>query len=175
MNDTSSNTNPLYPGVNVPDKIIVHHTAYASDVPQYPLVNEWHRLRGFPLSTLGSYVGYHYLIEKDGSFTQCRSLTEGGAHTLGQNFTSVGICMAGNFDTQGPTSAQKSTLLALIKSVMIQYPTITGSDIYPHRHFNKTSCYGSGLPDDFVQLEVKAFNDSISMNPYLCTEGMIGK
>lgn len=152
----------MYPGTNVPDKIIVHHTAYAPNVYQYPLVNEWHKGRDFPLSTLGSYVGYHYLIEKDGSYTQARAETEGGAHTKGQNFTSIGICLAGDFNNQLPTVNQTITLSRLIHAIRERIPSIPITSIYPHRKFNQTECYGTNLDDNWVvSIAQRTYNDQI--------------
>ena len=37
-----------------------------------PGVNEYHRGRDFPQSSLGYFVGYHYLIERDGRVSMPR-------------------------------------------------------------------------------------------------------
>lgn len=163
-----------YPGVNVPDKIIVHHTAYAPDVFQYPLVEQWHKDRGFPLSKDSSHVGYQYLIEKDGSMTQCRSEYEGGAHTIGQNFTSIGVCLAGNFDTQEPTVAQNMTLVRLCYGIMQRHPAITPDKIYPHNHYSETHCYGTNLPADYVQKQLLALIPAFTEEVGMCNAEAIG-
>ena len=158
--------NPLYPGVNVPNKIIVHHTAYAPRVPQYALVNQWHKDRDFPLSELGSYVGYQYLIEFDGSVTQCRKETEGGAHTIGENWQSVGICLAGDFSQEQPTEQQAQALTKLMEGV-IERNNIAPDQVFPHRHFNDTTCYGTLLSDEWAKEQlgnlIPALNQELEM------------
>ena len=173
MPEKSQSSDNPYPGVNVPDKIIVHHTAYDAATFQYPLVNEWHKQRGFPLSTMGSYVGYHYLIEQDGSMTQCRSESEGGAHARGQNFGSIGICLAGNFVGKAPTSAQVISLTRLMYTIMQRIPTITADCIFPHRHFNNTECYGSTLSDSWAADLVRQI-DPTDMQALTIESGELG-
>lgn len=136
-----------YPGNNVPDKAIVHHSAYESAGPQVGLIDQWHEARQFPKSLLGYYVGYHYVIERDGTLTQCRKLTEGGAHAKGANFSSIGICLAGDFDNYDPTHQQMTTLGALLRQLQQTYPAITPESVFPHRHINQTTCYGTRLTD----------------------------
>lgn len=147
----TSKDNSAYPGTNVPDKIIVHHSAYGGNAFQYPLINEWHKQRGFPLSKLGSYVGYHYVIEKDGSYTQCRDEGEGGAHTVGENFSSIGVCLAGNYNVEDPTPAQEKTLAKILYMMQERHAAILATNIFPHRHFNQTDCYGTRLTDTYAQ------------------------
>jgi len=140
-----------YPGVNKPNKIIVHHSAEAGASAQFADVNLWHKDRDFPLSTLGFYVGYQYFIEKDGSVHQARLETEGGSHTVGENFTSIGICLAGNFDFETPTLSQKLALASLIEGIIARWQIVPGS-IYPHRAFKATSCYGLSLEQNWAEI-----------------------
>ncbi|MBZ4369940.1 N-acetylmuramoyl-L-alanine amidase, partial [Mycobacterium tuberculosis] len=73
-------------------------------------IDLWHKERGFPVSSLGFYVGYHYVIEKSGNLLTARRESEIGAHTIGQNESSIGICLVGNFDVETPTQQQIATL-----------------------------------------------------------------
>ena len=140
----------MYPGENKPDCIIVHHSAYAPQIPQAKLINEWHKARGFPLSRLGQYVGYHYIIEPNGLIVQTRDESEGGAHTIGKNWSSIGICMAGDFSTEAPTSAQIYSLTSLMLSILERWPDIKRDQIFPHRRFSQTECYGAHLSDEWA-------------------------
>lgn len=134
---------------NVPRQIIVHHTAAVAPVPQFDAINEWHKAREFPLSSLGYYVGYHYVIEKDGTTRQARKDDEGGAHAIGANFNSIGICLVGDFDIELPTEAQIIALGALIESKQHEH-SLPVDAVYPHRHVSNTGCFGSRLPDDWA-------------------------
>lgn len=150
--------------INTPDKLIVHHTGGTDANPladtshhTFEIVDAYHKgLWGFR-STLGHYIGYHYFIEKDGKVTQGRADNEEGAHTLGQNTKSIGICLAGNFDATLPTEAQIKALTKLLKELSVKY-NIPASNIFPHRKFANKTCYGSKLANDWAANLVKTDN-----------------
>lgn len=101
---------------NFPTHVIVHHTAVSSTSPQFDAVDNYHKSLDFPKSSLGYYMGYQYFIERTGEVKIARKDSDEGAHTLnGWNRKSIGICLAGNFDTETPTDAQIVALRALIK------------------------------------------------------------
>lgn len=134
--------------------ICVHHTAslHRQGGKQLQGVNNYHREQKFPYSARGYWVGYHYFIEEDGTVIQTRNPQEMGAHCYQQsmNSKSFGICLAGNFDVQMPTEAQKISLLALIKELQQKY-SIKKENIKPHRHYaSYKSCWGNNLPDDII-------------------------
>lgn len=136
--------------INRPNKLIVHHDGVDRDGPSFDIINEYHRQREFPISSLGFYVGYHFLIETDGSLRVARLLTDEGAHTIGENTSSIGICLAGNFDVSMPTPPQRRQLAQLISSLLLAYP-IADTDIYPHRKYATKSCYGNNLHDNWAR------------------------
>ena len=133
--------------MNRPNKLIVHHTGGTNNNPladtsdqTFEIVDAYHRSLGW------GKIGYHYFIEKDGKITQGRLDTEVGAHTIGQNDSSLGICLAGNFDLTIPTIAQTSALKQLLIQKMDAF-NIPSSKIFPHRVFAKKTCYGHRLGD----------------------------
>lgn len=132
----------------VPDKIIVHHTASPMATTSLLDIDRWHRERDFPKSALGYFVGYHYVIFPDGKIFQTRKEDEEGAHCIGQNFTSVGICLVGNFDLEIPTTAQEVSLGSLLRDIRTRY-NISITRIYPHRAFSQTNCPGLRLDNSF--------------------------
>ena len=136
---------------NKVEYIIIHHEAapFVNDQPRVHIVNDYHRLRGFPKSSLGWFVGYHIFIERDGDYVTCRTDTDEGAHTKGMNFSSLGICMAGNTDLTPPTQAQVATLRKLINEKAQRYG-IPKERVVPHRRFTQTTCYGRTLADNWA-------------------------
>ena len=138
--------------INKPTKIIVHHEAPAvlSNFLRFALVNEYHKERFNAKSSLGFYCGYQYFIEKSGYVIQARLDTDEGAHTIGHNLSSIGICLAGNFDLEMPTEAQKTALRTLLRDLTLKY-YILPSEIVPHRKFAPKSCYGSKLSDTWAR------------------------
>lgn len=143
--------------MNDPKWIIVHHSGGTNENPlqdssNYTVqqCNYDHKIRFNFISTLGYYVGYQYFIDKHGIITQCRSDKEEGAHTIGKNRESLGICLAGNFDVTKPTEAQIETLKKIIEKKMKEY-LIPIENVVPHRIFAVKTCYGKLLGDKWCQ------------------------
>lgn len=144
------------PQNNFPNKIIVHHTGGSDSKPladtshhTAQMVEAYHESLGW------DGIGYHYFIEKNGDVYFGRPEYRNGAHTLGQNTQSIGVCLAGNFDATLPTEAQINSLKALLKKIC-EKNNIPKSEIYPHRAFDKTkTCYGTKLGDDWARSLLK--------------------
>jgi len=109
--------------------LILHHTAGIARNPNYDSYNStfeqvdaYHKSLWNFKSELGHFIGYQFFIEWSGKITQGRSETETGAHTIGQNNNSIGICLAGNFSRIGehnlPSREQQESLRNLLISLM---------------------------------------------------------
>jgi hypothetical protein len=133
-----------------PKEIVVHHDGVSRKGASFEIVDAYHKTQHFPLSSLGFYVGYHFWIERDGTVRQARKEDEIGAHTLGQNYTALGIGLAGNFDKEMPTDEQVAALAALLSRLCFAH-SIAYDHIFPHRHFNPKTCYGMLLSDTWAQ------------------------
>lgn len=100
-------------------------------------IDRWHKQKGW------QGIGYHYVIELDGSVHKGRNEEVIGAHCLGHNVYSIGVCYIGGLDkwTKAPkdtrTDAQKQALIDLLKSLKEKYPNAI---IYGHRDFSKKNC-----------------------------------
>ena len=100
-------------------------------------IDRWHKQKGW------QGIGYHYVIELDGSVHKGRNEEVIGAHCLGHNAYSIGICYIGGLDkwAKAPkdtrTDAQKQALIDLLKSLKEKYPNAI---IYGHRDFSKKDC-----------------------------------
>lgn len=118
--------------------IIVH----CSDVRPYQTssaedIDNWHKRR----VTHGIHwrgIGYHYVVRRDGSIETGRPLQEPGAHCVGHNKYSIGICYEGGRNAEGVatdtrTPAQKTTLRTLIEQLHAQFPKAL---IVGHRDLN---------------------------------------
>ncbi|MET4695021.1 N-acetylmuramoyl-L-alanine amidase [Endozoicomonas lisbonensis] len=116
--------------------IIIHCSATrpSQDV-DFEDIKRWHMLeRAF------FDIGYHWVIERDGSLKQGRPIGDWGAHAKGHNHESVGICLVGGLgDSSQPednfTAAQKQILKLLVAGHQAVYPTAI---VKGHNHFNKT-------------------------------------
>ena len=88
-----------------------------------------HRHRGF------NWAGYHFYIRKNGDIKNTRPLEKPGAHALGYNARSIGICYEGGLDVRyrpadTRTEWQKHSLRVLIRTLLMDYP---GCRVCGHR------------------------------------------
>lgn len=81
-------------------------------------------------------IGYHYVIERDGTLHTGREEWRCGAHALGINNCSVGICCIGHGDRADFSEAQQHTLYALLITLMERYK-LSPMAIIGHREVNK--------------------------------------
>ena len=146
---------------NTPKYLIVHHTGgnkedALSDSSSLTFEDIDIDHRNNPNVWLGEYsslgyaIGYHFYIDKTGKLTQGRADTDEGAHTIGYNTDSIGICLAGNFDLTIPTTPQIVTLKQLLLKKMWDF-NIGPEKIIPHRTFALKTCYGRHLADDWAR------------------------
>ncbi len=100
-------------------------------------IDRWHKERGF------KKIGYHYVIYLDGSIHEGRKEEEIGAHTVGHNTNSIGICYVGGCAKDGRTpkdtrtDAQKNALCGLLSELVKKYPN---ASIHGHREFANKAC-----------------------------------
>lgn len=87
------------------------------------------------------YTGYHYYITRDGQTYQTRHEQLVGAHAVGHNSHSLGVCYEGGLDKEGHhadtrTTRQKRALLDLLKRLKREYPQaqILGHRDLPNVH-----------------------------------------
>lgn len=148
------------------NKVIIHHSADSTKEPQLEKIDRYHRERAFPKSSLGYWVGYHFLIEKDGRMIQTRRESEIGAHDKDENNDSLGVCLVGNFDIELPTDAQIATLGRLLHDLLWRHH-LSFWAIEPHRIGDATSCYGSRLDNNwarcvYLRYEIDLLNAKIA-------------
>lgn len=137
---------------NKPDKIIVHHTAVSrKKAPlQFKATDDYHKQQFNFKSSLGYYGGYHLFIEPNGTILRFRKDTEEGAHTIGQNRSSLAVCLTGNFDVEMPTPAQIDALRGVLSKWRASYGPLP---IFSHRKYaSYKSCYGALLSDDWASM-----------------------
>lgn len=100
-------------------------------------IDRWHRERKMKC------IGYHYVVDLDGTVEPGRPESEIGAHCLGHNQNSIGVCYVGGLAADGRTpkdtrtAAQKEALLALLKKLRAKYPK---APIHGHRDFAAKAC-----------------------------------
>lgn len=106
-------------------RLIVHHSAS----PRSTTIDElrgWHKARGF------SDVGYHRVIDGLGVVHATRPLTVQGAHALGANHDSWGVCVMGD-NTRDDRRWTESQVMALERLVDAACELIPGLVVCGHR------------------------------------------
>lgn len=133
---------------NKPDKIILHCSA-TREGRNYTVedIDRWHRERGFKM------IGYHYVIYLDGSIHKGRPEEMTGAHTVGENSRSIGICYIGGLDKDGRvkdtrTEEQKVAMTHLVKDILDRYH-LDVKDVHLHREYANKACPCFSV-EDFV-------------------------
>ena len=128
----------------VTDALVIHHTGFP-DVDKDSTAAEIHKFHQEERKWAG--IGYHYLIRKNGMIEQGRRPAAIGAHALGHNKHSLGICLAGNFDIGKPTAAQMESVKELCRWLCKKYglDPLKKGVIVGHRDVNDTTCPGKNL------------------------------
>ena len=134
--------------MNRPNKIILHHS-----LTKDGLVNDWNAIRRYHMHTKGwRDVGYHWGIENvNGKYViqKGRNENETGAHTLGQNSKSIGICIVGNYDLRRPDTRAIALLITLLKSIYSRHGVLPIET--HHKYASYKSCPGTKFPVDYVR------------------------
>lgn len=120
------------------NKFIIHCSA-TPEGRDYTVeqIRKWHLARRF------KDIGYHYVIYRDGSIHTGRPVAQTGAHCIGQNANSIGICYIGGLakDCKTPkdtrTEAQKVAIVQLLKDLHNRFPLAT---VHGHREFVSKAC-----------------------------------
>ncbi len=139
-----------------PTKIIIHCSDSGwGDVAE---IDKWHKERGW------DGIGYHFVVlngmPKNNSYNQGldgmiqygRSLDKPGAHTLGQNSSSIGICMIGK---KKFSILQFKSLAILCKSIIHQYK-MQSYDVCGHYDFSSKTCPNFNVDkfiDTYIDME----------------------
>lgn len=101
-------------------------------------VKRWHLQRGFV------DIGYHYVIDLDGTVEKGRKDNAIGAHCLGHNSKSLGICYIGGLDEKGKpkdtrTEEQKKAMYELVQQLLKKY-NLKITDVHGHYEFANKAC-----------------------------------
>ncbi|MEE2860873.1 MAG: N-acetylmuramoyl-L-alanine amidase [Pseudomonadota bacterium] len=132
-------------------EIIVHCAATQPDwMAGRPLaekvaeIRRWHTAKGW------RDIGYHWIIDRDGKVLPGRTETEIGAHTVGKNSGTIGICLLGGHGSsetdaflENFTQQQDSTLRQMIDAISLR-TAITR--ISGHNEYAAKACPGFNVP-----------------------------
>ncbi len=119
-------------------EIIVHCTATAEGKNFHAAdIDRWHKQKGWDC------IGYHYVVDLDGTIERGRAESKVGAHCLGHNTNSIGVVYIGGLATDGKTAKdtrtpqQKAALIKILTELKHRFPSAT---IHGHRDFAAKAC-----------------------------------
>lgn len=133
------------------NELIIHCTA-TPDGKDYSAadIRKWH-MQGNGWAD----IGYHYIVRLDGKVENGRPIDRIGAHCIGHNANSIGICYVGGLASDGKTpkdtrtAAQKESLLRLLKELKKKYPK---ASIRSHRDFALKACPSFNATQEYKNL-----------------------
>lgn len=113
-------------GVRSKTDIAIHHSLTKTGSAE--AYARYHVSQGWP------GIGYHFVIEQDGTIKQCHNLGVKSYHVGNSNKFAVGICLTGDFRYSQPTEAQKESLRLLVAELKKELPNfkrIRGHNEFP--------------------------------------------
>lgn len=134
-------------------------------------------------------IGYHFYIRKDGKIYRGRPEGTIGAHAVGANYNSIGICFEGNFEKETMGQVQLKAGQELVAYLKKKYNI---SRVKRHKDVDKSSCPGRNFPfEQFKNLKntntikatetekdrIKALQTALNkdFNSKLSIDGIIGQ
>lgn len=131
------------------DSVIIHCSATKAGMDfSVADIDRWHRAQGM------NGIGYHYVVRLDGTVEKGREVEVAGAHCLGWNGRSIGICYIGGLDTNGNpadtrTDEQKKSMKGLVEELKLRYRIVT---VMGHRD-TSPDLNGNGIiePGEFIK------------------------
>jgi len=131
------------------EEIIIHCSATPEgrDVSTEE-IRQWHLDRGW------SDIGYHFVIELDGTVYDGRPLEIAGAHARGHNSQSIGVCYVGGVDSDMEakdtrTNEQAIALVELITSLKERFPEAI---VIGHRDVSEKECPSFDATEEYKYL-----------------------
>jgi len=151
------------------DVIYLHCTATEPYKPvPLEVIRRWHvEGRGW------SDIGYHYIIQPDGKLEFGRDVNIAGAHVKGDNKTSIGVCMVGNWDEAVPEPDHiqiqvTGKLLAILCKTCDIKPESYGLLLHREAHLYRLgvpnphkSCPGANIEGRPMRLFVQSIYNSL--------------
>ena len=117
--------------INRPQFIVIHHSKSPDNIVRnFDEIKKYHiEVRGF------ENIGYHKIIERIGDryeIVSGRNLWDHGAHALGFNTISIGICVVGDYDLYPIPLPMAQRLIKLIKALQLTF-NIKNDKVIGHR------------------------------------------
>tara|TARA_B100000676_G_C17483595_1_gene534649 strand:+ start:176 stop:604 length:429 start_codon:yes stop_codon:yes gene_type:complete len=124
-------------------RIIIHHSASPVSTTVED-IDRWHKERGW------RGIGYHFVCLEDGTIAPGRHINKRGAHTKGENYDSIGLCVTGNFQDYHCPKPRFDKLMAFVGELIEKYD-LSWDHVFYHKQFANTLCCGHFLIEQIKQ------------------------
>lgn len=115
--------------------IIVHCSATeAGQNIKASTIDAWHRARGF------KQIGYHYVVDLDGTIERGRPVSLAGAHCKGRNAHSIGVCYIGGLKDGKPADTRTWEQKAALNKLLFNLISMYHVRVHGHRDYAKKDC-----------------------------------
>ena len=118
--------------------IILHHSATTDN----PVAKDYETIRKNHMAQGWRDIGYNWVLEKVNGIWQIiegRSEALDGAHCIGRNTDSIGVCVVGNYDIAPPDTTVYGIVAKVCQDIMTRHPI---EHIGGHKEFDATACPG---------------------------------
>lgn len=121
-------------------------------------IEDWHKQRalaGEPWSQfkdgMGAirYIGYHYVVRRNGVVERARPVAIAGCHCKGHNKASIAVCWVGRHKMSLP---QKQSLARQVAKLCVHHG-LDIDDVHQHCDFSTKTCPNFGTVDTFESIE----------------------
>lgn len=135
------------------NEIIIHCTATRPDQDFHAAdIDRWHKANGW------GGIGYHFIIDLDGTIENGRPVERCGVHCAGHNANTIGIVYVGGVVGKGKnkkpadtrTKAQILSMHHLVTELMWRFPLI--GKISGHNEYSNKACPCFDVPKEFDYL-----------------------
>ncbi len=117
-------------------QLILHHSA-SDGMTVYDIAAMHVRDKKWPA------IGYHIVIDKDGTAYLTNPLSAQSYHCKGHNFKSIGICINANSDIHHITEPAERMLCMILTTIACNFHELS---VYGHKELGQTACPGSFFP-----------------------------
>lgn len=150
---------------NTTEQIVLHHSGVTVRQSVETIHNYHKNTNGW------SGIGYHFYVRTTGEIYRGRPENTVGAHAVGANYNSIGICFEGNFSKEKMGEKQIKAGQELVAYLKEKYGI---SKVVRHRDVDNSECPGNDFPFNEIKNGTSTSKPSTSTsNKYICNSKVL--
>lgn len=127
------------------DRITLHHTGEHAGLVGLAGIEVVRRIERYHREgRRWAAIGYHWLVDRDGTIFEGRPAALQGAHVSGANSNNLGITCIGDFDDGLPPQRQLAAMASFLENRRRHYG-VAKARVFGHRDLGPTICPGRAL------------------------------